>query len=427
MVIFAILVIIVVMLVGSWLITRSWWSPTSTMVIYWSFFIVFSMFVFKYEYNWSYSGVLWILAACVFFGLGNTVGNALSVQLIRGREVSLVSRPKKSLSRFSWYFIILCITMGIIRIIIDIIANGFTFQSFLNLNAILDMNETMAYQRYSGGEGSNNVIMQLLLVFVYAGPLCGGYASNYRENKFDTSITFLTFVPVLLSLLFNNGKAGLIACVLLWISGYIVGFVEKNKKLPSFRMGTFFKFILSLIIALIFLYISMLMRIGDFSESTRSIVYQKFMVYAFGNIPAFDYGFSSKLFLKSELPGQFTFVGIYNTLGFTERLQGVYKFGITFTNGYFTNVFTSFFGIISDFGYVGGLLFFSAIGVISGFSLNRIINLNGRNIMTMTVLSSIYFFIFYSFIISPWSYSSYILSMFVFMVYLWLTILNRGK
>lgn len=414
---FFISLMMVIMLSIGKMITRNWTNPAFLMILFWSVFIIAPSFVFSDGHDWNYYGLIWIAAACLFFSIGNAIGNNIASREFNKNLLISSRESDKRLSNISWNFILLCIIIGVTRSAFDVILNGFSFRMFFDIDSLIAMNTSIAYQRYFGGGATYGLIMQVMLFFIYAGPICGGYAFVYASKRSQRVLCFATFIPIIGNILLTNGKAGLIACVFIWVSGFLVGYLEKFKKAPSMQYKTILKVGISGLLLFGFLYFSMLLRIGDLSLQTRDVVNNKFLVYAFGSTPAFDYWFGRYALNTDYSLGKYTFMGIFNTLGFAVREQGVYAklYGVA------SNVFTAFRGTIEDFGIVGGLMFFIVFGVIAGYFFQCTLNRKKPNVMPKVFLAATYFFILYSFLISVWTYASFIMAFVIFAFYLWLS------
>lgn len=174
-----------------------------------------------------------------------------------------------------------------------------------------------------------------------------------------------------------------------------------------------FKGIVVVVLGVAFLDLTMLMRIGNINRETQTIVNNKFREYAFGQIEAFSVWFSR--YKRTRLDwGSNTYMFLTNWLGLTVRKQGVYDL----IPGVDTNIFTQNRGIIEDFGKIGGLLYWTMIGIASGISYKKVKAGSDNCICSKIILSALYFMILYGFIISPWIYSSYILAFIGFAFFL---------
>jgi oligosaccharide repeat unit polymerase len=423
----AIVLIVLMMLFIGRICSKHWVNPAFVMILYWSVYIIAALWFFRGDFNWTYLGLLWILAACIFFAFGNALGSALGRRAFL-TKIKINNNPhiEKNFSNLSWKFILLCIIIGLFRTSMEVVLNGFSFRMFLDLESLIEMNTAMAYQRYYGGGATYGSILQILLIFVYAGPLCGGYAFVYSKKQSERLLCFATFIPIISNLLFTNTKAGVIASVFLWISSFIVGYIEKNKKAPSIKLTRAFKVGMAVVGTFGLLYISMLLRIGDLNSQTMDIVNRKFLVYALGQMPAFDYWFGNNNYNLDYSLGEYTFIGLFNAMGLSVRRQGLYTDVLLLSNGMYTNVFTAFRGIIQDYGIIGGLIFYMIFGVSAGYFFQCALIGKRRNVIARVVLVSSYFFILHSLFSSAWTYVSYILAFVVFAFYLWITGKNVG-
>ncbi|MGG3689498.1 O-antigen polymerase [Caldifermentibacillus hisashii] len=419
---FGIVIILLILMIIFKKVTKYWISPSFIMITYWSLFIIFAILVFGNDYDWNYIGLLWIIFACVFFGVGYVFGTSLSNKKITFNNVQVtIKNNKKDLSESSWKFILICIIIGLLRVVTVVVSNGFSFGMFFDIDSLINMNTSIAHQRYYGEGSQGNIITQVMLVFVYAAPLCGGYAFVYAKEKSKKLLSIATFLPIIGITISTNGKAGLIASVFLWLSGFFVSYIEKYKSAPRIRLKLIIKISLFGVLFFGLLYLSMFLRIGAFNTEIQEIVNNKFKVYALGHIPAFDHWFYEFDKGSDFSLGGYTFLAIYDMLGLATREQGVFKEMIYFDNGLFTNVFTAFRGVINDFGIIGALIFIMLFGFVAGYCFNILLSNKKQKIIATTFLTMTYFFILHSFTVSPWSYLSYIFSFLIFIFYLWLT------
>ncbi|WNS43531.1 O-antigen polymerase [Paenibacillus sp. MMS20-IR301] len=395
---------------------KNWMNPGNVMMSFWAFFLIASL-LFLHKYEWDYLGLFWIISLCLIFNFGIHFGISYSKRGLTSTKQA--SCKHEFLRSGSWNVIIIFIIIGLLKSIIEVSLYGFNLSMIFDLNNLVDINTEIAYRRYNGASYSN-VILQIMNIFVYSAPLCGGYVLIYSKSSKEKIIALCSLVPVILNLMITNTKAGLIASVFLWVSGCFVGYLNARRTFMKFKKRQVILGVVSVFLLLAVLYSSMLFRIGDFSSNTMNIVNDKFLVYALGHVPSFDLWLSQYYTNDNYYLGKYTFLGVIDAFGWGTRDQGVY----TFLQGSLSNVFTAFRGLIEDFGIIGAMVFIAILGFISGISFNSVVS--GRNNkISITLLASIYFFIFYSFIISPWTYNSYILVFFVFYVFLFLSSKKR--
>jgi len=396
------------------LFVKHWSNPAYIMVFYWAFNIIAALLVLGNSYQWEISGLIWIIIVSAFFAVFVALGVIVAQKRVGHSTIDI---GEKSVSKNSWKFIWLCLIIGLIHFGLEIMLNGFSFQMFFNLDTLLEMNTTMAYSRYYGGGAAYSVIMQIMLVFIYAGPLIGGYAFVYSFQRSERRLCISMFTPIVGTLILNNGKLGLIASVMLWFSGYVTGYLEKYKKAPTIKLKSFFKVLSGVLVVISLLYISMMLRLGQLNLQTMTIVNGKFASYALGQVPAFDYWFGNYANNIDYTYGKYTFYGIFQALGISVRKQGVFS-EMIYAGPITTNIYTVFRGIINDFGIYGGVGFFIFFGFIAGYAYKCVLHKFNNSIWAKVILAGSYFFIAHSALSSAWTYVSYILAFFVFAVYL---------
>lgn len=385
--------------------------------LWWSFFILGGVLFFDTR-TWNFAGLIYILITCLFVFLGEYFGAGLAKhgKFSKQNMYSLYAdNSKKELGNFVWIMQVCFIVLGFFRCVMVIRGHGYSISNFTNMDSYLEMNSQMAYDRYYGDNAGNGTMAQILLIFCYLAPLSGGYMFLYTKTLLQKGICCAGLFPIILNMLFENTKAGFIASIFLFGIGFIIAYLEKNRRFIRLQL----KYILFILVAA-FLMICVLMlvmciRIGNISPATLEIVKKKFVVYAFGNIEAFVAWFDIRPQQTTLAFGSYTFLGIASKLGLQTREQGVYET----LGGIASNVFTAFRGSISDYGILGSVLFYFVLGLLGGICIRNISN--KRNSLSKTVLASILFYMFYSFIISPWTYISFILVFPCFYVFLLLS------
>lgn len=375
--------------------------PIRLMSIVWIIFIFFPLLFWKIGYKWNGSGLIWILLAVLCTELGALVVN----KKIKSKNVSNNKEMK-----IDWKIVIFIIILGTICFLLQLKIAGFSLASFTNVDSFLNMNSEVAKERYSGSS-QKDIFSQILLCFLYLSALVGGYAFNFSKNKEQKIIsTVFSFLPIIGMMLFSNGKSGFISCIILWLAGWCISYLFINGKLPKIK-GKYIILGITLLIGIFgILYLVMLIRVGDFSSPMRKIISNKFMVYALGHIVNFDYWFSHIKINDSIEFGINTYMAIFKTLGLVERVQGVYP---VILRG-FGNVFSAFRGVIADFGIIGGLIYCFLRGIITQYCFEKVSSGNIKSSISSTLLVCSYFWNIYGFIISPWIYTSYILTMIMF-------------
>lgn len=411
------LMVIMLSLLGCVKIFRqNWVSPAGINMIENIFFIFLGVIVFGEGLEWNYGGILWLLLSCICFLLGQATGER--IRLTPEKEFT---GGKNFVSNLAFIAILMVVFVCLCRPLLLIRAYGFRPAQLLDLGQLAGFNHMIAVERYGGRLISLGVAGNILLVFSYFIALIGGYLFQYSRKRWERGCCLFTIVPITANMIVANGKAGMIAVVFLWCSGYLVAYLSKygEKQFLSFDMikkllviGGFCLFLFDFV---------MMLRIGEINIQTQKIVSQKMQSYLCGHIHAFCTWFGQLEKFTYDF-GANTYMFLTNWLGITDRSQGVYGF----MAGTESNVFTQNRGIITDFGRIGGLIYWCLLGNFSGVLWNSIKKSSqDTHLIAKVFLASIYFSVFYGFIVSPWIYSSYVLVFPVFALALY--VIKRFK
>lgn len=378
--------------------------------IWWALFIIMA-FVFYDTSSWNFMGMLYIEAVCACALLGSEVGRRLKYAN-RNVTVKTDSNPDdRKIGNVAWLMLLGIIVLAFLGQLLSLRGYGYSLRDFSNAEAYISMNTDIAYARYNAPVGVGT-ITQIFLMFAYIGPLCGGYSFVYADKLRCYIISILTLIPIIFGMMFTNTKAGFVASVMLFISGFLVAYLEKKHCFPNIS----FKMIALLIVLgsalFIALFIVMCIRVGDFSIQTILIIKDKFIEYAIGQMQAFELWFEHIRPEERGLElGINTFLAIADKLGLKIKIQGVYEL----IDGASSNIFTAIRGVITDFGLVGGWLFYMIIGALGGICEKRVKNNHG--IISITLMASILFFYFHGIIGSPWVYTLYMLPFVCFYIF----------
>lgn len=393
-------------------LTKGVFSPARLFALMWTILII-GYYCFA-ENAVSGIGLLWIVAAMIVLAFGEKLG--VNYAINKYKSISepckiVVSKvPTKRLFRA----LLLIIMIAIAGKICFLYANGYSLSVFFNINRFLEMNAQMAYDRYHDLTVTNNFIT-LLSSFGYVAPLCGGYLLFYTgKSKKRIFLCIFSLFPVLLSMLMDNTKSGVIDAAILFAVGFMISYMRTRSGYPKLRFKQIAAIIFLLALLLIILFIAMCIRVGDFSQSAISDIKDSFVVYAFGSVEAFDVWLTKYYAFGSYGFGVNTFMAPFNILGIVTREQGVYGF----IPGVSSNVFSAFRGVIMDFGVFGGLLFVFALGFLGGVSYRKI--RSRGSVGSQFIYAVIFFFLIRSFLISPWIYTSFWVTFFVFLLFLFL-------
>lgn len=383
------------------------------LLIYWIVNIIISLLAFP-NYIWNYYGSIWIMFACIAFSVGyyQVLNKKSNLENYINIDISISKRYIKN----SNMFIIICLVISILYVMLLMSKYGINLLSLFDINSLIEINKTTSYIRYNGKE-SYSLILQLLLVFVYASTIIGGFSYIYATDLYSKVLSFFSLVPPLVILLVENTKAVMLGSLLFWISGWLIAYLSKYKSYPHFNTNKVVKVLFGILIFFAILFLSMMLRVGKFDLLTFITIKNKFINYGFGNMAAFDSWFGSIPNNSSYTFGRYTFFGIFNFLGVSDRLQGVYQ-DIVESGIIKTNIYTANRGIISDFGMIGGILFYTLIGALTAKAHKVIISDISYNSIYITILVMIASFIGFSALVSIFTYLSFTLAFLVFFLYI---------
>lgn len=392
---------------------NSFIEPTFIFSNIWLGFIFFANVTIKFDY--SYLGMAYIMILCLIgFFVNIYVGSLFN-------NTYFIKSDTQFNSAISKFILFSTISLGMLVPILNMKLNGFSLSYFSNFDAFLDMNNQMAVNRYSGIH-KTSTLLQILMIFAYFAPIVGGYHFASSKDTKNKLIGIMGLIPTLCDLLVQNTKSELLSSILLFLSASFVANVYLNKKI-YFKIKNIIMILVSGSAVFTLLILTMLFRLGEVTPDKFQVILNKFLVYAFGNIPTFD-----DWIVKYQESGNYgfgknTFIGIFNFLGFSDRIQGVYSEYIL-VEGFPANIYTAFRGMIQDFGIIGSVICFAVLMISVSFAYHSLIRRINVNMASFILLNG-YFFILYSFIISSWSYISYILAMFLFLPYVKLVRVSR--
>lgn len=384
---------------------QDFFSP-ATINIYWnSFFIIGAVVIFGGEIEWRYEGIFWILGFCVFCLFGQYCGSKVRIHKI-GDE-------KKHISSYVMWIIIALIVISMLNPYIYIKSFGYSVRDIFQIEKLLQLNAEVAYDRYYGHQFQKEALQTIISTCMYFSAVVGGYAFNFQKKIIGKAICVAIFFPCIVFTIITNGKLAVIAPALLWITGWLLSFLNIRGEKAVLSRKMFLFGAVALIGGILFLYFSMLLRYGGFDSETREIADSKMQEYMFGQVQAFTVWFSGERDDMLKL-GASTYMFVPNWLGLTKKIQGVYEF----LPGVSSNIFTQNRGIIEDFGIVGGWLYGAVVGVISGIAYKMVKSQTKHCWAAITILGAIYFSVLYGFIISPWIYSTYVVTFIGFAIFL---------
>lgn len=350
-------------------------------------------------------GVFYILTCVLAFVLGTTFCDMYYNPQDNTKQTLIYNK------NYGTSILVVLFVLSLVNPLYTLTLHGFKLSALFSISSILNMNETISEDRYSGRDISNT-INQVFLIFSYTAPLIGGFC--YRlGGKLTKVLSILTLMSGLLVALTQAMKMGLISCIFLWLSGFII--CSYSYRLPiKLNVKYIIYSIIGFTLLMIILFISLTLRFGLLNEKTIELTTDKFISYAFGSVSCFCLWFDSYDFLDLTY-GAKTFWGISNPLGILERLQGAYQEFINIGLGdrlMISNVYTGFRFLIEDFGPWFSVFFMGLAGYGSKVCFKNL-QLRNHIFLHQTLLSAIYAYVMWSFATSFFAYTSYIVLFFL--------------
>lgn len=356
---------------------HSWASPVA-LYTYWSAVLIIGGFWAYPEYIWGGYGLPWWIGSCFCFLFGSILVGNTKRTVIKFSFPNIF--PKMNFKQLLWaYFII-----GIMYSVLMLANNGFSISSIRSMTDIFEINNYMQGHRYGHEDLHESPIQQICLSFTYGLPICVGYMLakySFSEIKY---YCYVCFLPNLLVTSLNNTKCGVIFAAMLFITGYLISYIESNKQPPKLS-GSFIKYAgggLMLFLTIMILAIRLRYN-SDESRASFDIIAQIFKDYLFGGTLNFDYYFDKF---------------------YDERVQFNYLPD--------SNIVTANYYWINKYTYIGALLIWIIRGVFCGILFNKL--KSGLcyplelSILAYFFLNAMYFFIWV-----PFSYTTVTIGVFL--------------
>ena len=324
-------------------------NPSLFLISIWFFFYIVhwligdGMFIsFK-----STTVALWLLFSFNFgelYCISETKGSISSIRIIKGDP-----ETKKKMRKFIFVF-------SLVAFVFAILYSRIIIQSIGGISAYL-----IADVRAETFDISVPLWIRIPLLFSYSLVLISAiYYYNYGELK----LMVLSSLPILVSGLAQNGRAGTLMVVVIFFMAIILRAVIKEKKDKN---KTLIRYGLYIAIVGAFVFIGgALFRYRNMETEGGSFFLDSFKAYLLGGISAFD-----TYLHNPDTPGlgfgRYSFSSLYALLGIAKNEVGVYTNYLVFNvDGDTTNIFTAFRQMIDDFGLLGASIYMFLLGVLGG-------------------------------------------------------------
>lgn len=254
----------------------------------------------------------------------------------------------------------------------NMLTQGFTLGDLAS-SRMFETATTYAVMRYSD-QLTPNIFAQLNIVLAYVAATTGGLLYGSATTRRQSLTAFVgAFLPALLQMLFESGKGLLFFFIVLFFAGVLVTRIFDGR-LVLFDRATRRRAMSLVAVLLPLTFVSFLARglyaIDDAGELATAVRRYAF-TYAFGHLYAFSDWFSYRIGYDAAMPyhaeaagyGFYTFTAFFRLAGSVRQLPiGIYDDFYEYRDVLFTNIFSVYRGVITDFGIVGGLVLMFVIG-----------------------------------------------------------------
>ncbi len=399
------------------LIDSSLLSVNRVIPLMWIFMIIVPVAFWGTAYEWQGEGLVWLLLAMLCMELGAILCGKRTLRKLK-KELPIEIEDNylnfgRGVDEGRTFDILVpfMIFLGLVGVVGQVYLAGYSIKDFLSFDSLVKMTTEVAYNRYYG-ETRTSIVTQLLGSFTYLAALVGGYAFNYSYKKKHRLYCILTFLPIVVNMLYANTKSGFISNIFLWFTGWCISKIWIDGRLPKVSSKVVIGVTVGFLLFSLLMVFVMVLRTGDFSASMFSNRIDEYFVYAFGGTAGFDYWYLNGDDVNSFNLGANTYLSISKQLGY----QNIDNYDNFFEG--LGNIYTAFRGVVMDFGKIGGLIFCFLRGFIGQLAHNNIEEGNNYPFGSMVILMCMYFWGFYSFLISSWRYTSYIILIVLFYIFL---------
>jgi len=305
---------------------------------------------------------------------------------------------------------VFCVSVfaSLLFLVLNLFDQGFTLHDLLfNLFASAASYANLVYSQNL----DINLFARLSIVCTYLGAILGGFLFPCMQTKNGRRlIVVLSFLPPILMAVTQSAKWHLFLCIVFFYSGLLVyrasaGKLRLSEK-GSIKSLSIYMAILIPIVAVSFLGRG-LYSVEDGSELVHKLI-TYYLSYSCGHIYAFSDWFAFIIGKHSELiypnhsgaHGFYTFAVLFKLMGSHKELPlGVYDQYYSYGDLLTSNIYTIFRGLITDFGFIGSVLFMLTTGFLFHWTFHAMLR-GSRPVFTVVVFVFMMSYFYSSFVIS---------------------------
>jgi oligosaccharide repeat unit polymerase len=250
--------------------------------------------------------------------------------------------------------------------------------------------------------------VRLLVMWVYPAALFGGLASAVGAARRRRWLSLSAFFPSILLALVVAARAGVLVAIVCWFAGYLA---IASSKFPGgysvFQSRLVMRFAIIGTASMFFFLIVDSIRGFDGSGPLQIVPEPlRLETYLFGSLAGFGQWLAAG---QADPPrfGAYTFAGIFDLMGWSQRYVGLYEDVVTLQSGEPTNIYTAFRGLIQDFTLFGSALLSFTVGLASGYTYSLSC---ARVTHWLLLLAAFYAFAFFSPLVSVFNFNGVVLA-----------------
>jgi hypothetical protein len=239
--------------------------------------------------------------------------------------------------------------------------------------SLLDLAVNVTVARYNA-DFNAPPIAQALMAALYLAAMLGGFDAGARNHRGWRRLdTIVWMFPVLVFTAIMTTKASVIFGAVLWTAGLIAGTCWAGRA-GTVRLRRIISAVAVLcLVGFGFVCAAQLLRWGTFDADSALESTPKSMGTTLGYMSVLSHWLDEDGIEKAPMSGgSLTFAGSAEVLGLNERKMGLYEESVSFDNGFDSNIYTAFRGLVEDFTLAGALAFFALLSFVAGWAWNAV-------------------------------------------------------
>lgn len=407
------------MILASWasvmliarLVGRSWWAPGAFLSLVLGGSAIATT-LFAPEYHMSLGANLMLQAFALALLLGGAFASVLPLHP-RSHALPTLRRTRA--------FFLFGLSAALIGLLATMSSLGITASAFLDFGEFASLAQTATRQRYVEGVEMplyGNIASACILAYVAVLVI-----DIVATNRFRIILTLPIAIYILTNAIVTT-RSTLVYLLITALLAYAYAYAIKNRQsslrpnFPAiFRRRTLL-LALGVAAALVAIFVAFqMLRFGQSHARPVGEVLEYIRKWPWGSLPGFSMWWDGLAPAEaSHLPGYYTFMGVFDNLGIEPRTQGGYSGFVYLTGSEPGNIYTSFRGVLHDFGIVGGLFFLALLGFVGGAAYYGAVF---PAAVRMAAFFLVYMWLATSFIVSYWAFTGNVIAAILTPVVLW--------